>query len=70
MAKTEDTQQPEKVDDTLKEAARIIEAKNAQDVEHCKRLIQVALDETGCRLVVSVLLREGQVLPQMEIVKQ
>ena len=50
------------------EARKVIEKETLSRIEACKREINDALEKHRCRLDVSVLIKSGQVIPQLEIV--
>lgn len=52
----------------LQEAKQVLAAENAKRIDAYKRAVQAALDEYRCVLDVSVVLRPGQVIPQVKIV--
>lgn len=53
-----------------KEARAAIEQERRERIEACSRDIAEVLQSHRCRLDVSVLLREGQILPQIGVVPE
>lgn len=50
------------------EAKTIIEKERLERIEACKREIQAILEAHKCRLDVTVILKAGQVIPQVDII--
>jgi flagellar motor switch protein FliM len=54
--------------DQLDEAREVLLTEQQARVRDCQVELQAVLDKHRCRLDVSVLLRQGQVIPQVQIV--
>lgn len=52
---------------TAEEARAVLQAERQERVQACQAAIQAALAEHGCVLDVMVVLREGQVRPQVRV---
>lgn len=55
---------------TPTDARAILETEAKTRVERCRVRVQAVLDEEQCTLDVTVLLRAGQVIPQVQIVSK
>jgi hypothetical protein len=52
------------------EAREVLEKERRARVEQCKAEIQKLLEAHKCRIEVTVILRAGQVIPQIDILAQ
>ena len=62
--------EPDKADLTSEAARKIIEAADQKRVEACAAELDALLKKRHCRLEISILLKAGQVIPQLQIVAE
>jgi hypothetical protein len=63
----EETEQAIRPSISSEEARQILAQEEAKRIQDCQRELQTVLDKYGCILDVSVILRPGQVIPQVQI---
>jgi hypothetical protein len=70
MKRKERMNEPNRADLTSEAARKVIEAADQKRVAACLEELEALLKKRRCRMEVSILLKAGQVIPQLQIVAE